>query len=250
VCLRRRPTVFYTLLNSFYASVAEALSVSLQLLHAQSLITSIDHGLQSRLQRIGIGRATRRGESAPTYHLQSIQSSRSSREPPKSKHHGNNRRRRRSSTRAHWVYSCKRFKSSTRPSSNRQQVLQRHFSRWSTVSYAISILGVLGSVPATFGAPMSSGGPATAVWAWFIGSIMAYCIASSGTFMIHLGEPQLILHQSPNWYPHIRQQEECTMSRNTLCHLNTLQPGRGSSVGATSLVKPPALQVWRIQSPR
>ncbi|RII19323.1 amino acid permease 2 [Alternaria sp. MG1] len=58
-------------------------------------------------------------------------------------------------------------------------VLQRHFSRWSTVSYAISILGVLGSVPATFGAPMSSGGPATAVWAWFIGSVMAYCIASS-----------------------------------------------------------------------
>ncbi|KAF2743922.1 amino acid transporter [Sporormia fimetaria CBS 119925] len=58
-------------------------------------------------------------------------------------------------------------------------VLHRHFSRWSTVSYAISILGVLGSVPATFGAPMGSGGPATAVWAWFIGSIMAYCIASS-----------------------------------------------------------------------
>ncbi|KAF2012113.1 amino acid permease 2 [Aaosphaeria arxii CBS 175.79] len=58
-------------------------------------------------------------------------------------------------------------------------VLQRHFSRWSTVSYAISILGVLGSVPATFGSPMSSGGPATAVWAWFFGSIMAYCIASS-----------------------------------------------------------------------
>lgn len=60
------------------------------------------------------------------------------------------------------------------------QVLQRHFSRWSTVSYAISILGVLGSVPATFGSPMSAGGPATAVWAWFTGSVMAYCIASSG----------------------------------------------------------------------
>ncbi|KAF2268562.1 amino acid transporter [Lojkania enalia] len=58
-------------------------------------------------------------------------------------------------------------------------VLQRHFSRWSTVSYAISILGVLGSVPATFGSPVSAGGPATAVWAWFIGSVMAYCIASS-----------------------------------------------------------------------
>lgn len=58
-------------------------------------------------------------------------------------------------------------------------VLSRHFSKWSTVSYAISILGVLGSVPATFGSPMSSGGPATAVWAWFTGSVMAYCIASS-----------------------------------------------------------------------
>ncbi|KAF2195336.1 amino acid permease 2 [Zopfia rhizophila CBS 207.26] len=57
--------------------------------------------------------------------------------------------------------------------------LQRHFSKWSTVSYAISILGVLGSVPATFGSPVGSGGPATAVWAWFIGSCMAMCIASS-----------------------------------------------------------------------
>jgi len=46
------------------------------------------------------------------------------------------------------------------------------------VSYAISILGVLGSQPATYGIPISLGGPATAVWAWFIGSIMAYVIAS------------------------------------------------------------------------
>ena len=50
------------------------------------------------------------------------------------------------------------------------------------MSYAISILGVLGAVPATIGSPLSSGGPATAVWAWFIGSCMAMCIASSGTF--------------------------------------------------------------------
>jgi len=48
------------------------------------------------------------------------------------------------------------------------------------VSYAISILGVLGSVPATFGIPIMAGGPATAVWCWFIGSCMAMCIASSG----------------------------------------------------------------------
>ncbi|KAF2402329.1 amino acid transporter [Trichodelitschia bisporula] len=60
-----------------------------------------------------------------------------------------------------------------------RQELKREFTKWSTVSYAISILGVLGSVPATFAVPIASGGPATAVWAWFIGSVMAMCIASS-----------------------------------------------------------------------
>ncbi|KAL9110705.1 MAG: hypothetical protein Q9227_004697 [Pyrenula ochraceoflavens] len=52
-----------------------------------------------------------------------------------------------------------------------KQEFRREFTRWSTVSYAISILGVLGSMPATFGIPIASGGPATAVWAWFIGSV-------------------------------------------------------------------------------
>ncbi|KAJ5920774.1 hypothetical protein N7466_009100 [Penicillium verhagenii] len=60
-----------------------------------------------------------------------------------------------------------------------KQELRREFSKWSTVSYAISILGVLGSVPATFGSPLSAGGPATAVWCWLIGSCMAMCIGSS-----------------------------------------------------------------------
>ncbi|CAG7921766.1 unnamed protein product [Penicillium olsonii] len=60
-----------------------------------------------------------------------------------------------------------------------KQELRREFSKWSTVSYAISILGVLGSVPATFGAPLAAGGPATAVWCWLIGSCMALCIGSS-----------------------------------------------------------------------
>ncbi|KAK3113805.1 polyamine transporter tpo5 [Teratosphaeriaceae sp. CCFEE 6253] len=58
------------------------------------------------------------------------------------------------------------------------QELRREFTKWSTVSYAISILGVLGSQPATYGVPISLGGPATAVWAWFVGSIMAMVIAS------------------------------------------------------------------------
>lgn len=60
-----------------------------------------------------------------------------------------------------------------------KQELRREFTRWSTVSYAISILGVLGSVPATFNVPISSGGPAAAVWCWFVGSCMAMIIASS-----------------------------------------------------------------------
>ncbi|PGH21583.1 hypothetical protein AJ80_03143 [Polytolypa hystricis UAMH7299] len=60
-----------------------------------------------------------------------------------------------------------------------KQEMRREFSKWSTVSYAISILGVLGSVPATFGPPLAAGGPATAVWCWLIGSVMAMCIASS-----------------------------------------------------------------------
>ncbi|KAL7274935.1 polyamine transporter tpo5 [Rhizina undulata] len=60
-----------------------------------------------------------------------------------------------------------------------KQELRREFTKWSTVSYAISILGVLGSVPATFSVPITSGGPATAVWCWFFGSVMAMCIASS-----------------------------------------------------------------------
>ncbi|ATZ47269.1 hypothetical protein BCIN_02g05620 [Botrytis cinerea B05.10] len=59
------------------------------------------------------------------------------------------------------------------------QDLRRHFSKWSTLSYAVSVLGVLGSVPATFGSPLSLGGPAAAVWAWFFGSVMAQIISSS-----------------------------------------------------------------------
>lgn len=60
-----------------------------------------------------------------------------------------------------------------------KQELRREFSKWSTVSYAISILGILGSVPATFGSPLAAGGPATAVWCWLFGSCMAMCIGSS-----------------------------------------------------------------------
>lgn len=40
----------------------------------------------------------------------------------------------------------------------------REFTRLSTLSYAISIMGVLGSVPATWASPAGAGGPATAIW--------------------------------------------------------------------------------------
>lgn len=50
-------------------------------------------------------------------------------------------------------------------------------------------------MPATFGVPMTSGGPATCVWAWFIGSVMAYCIASSGMLS------DFLISQSTNTRP-------------------------------------------------
>ncbi|TVY23697.1 putative amino-acid permease [Lachnellula hyalina] len=59
------------------------------------------------------------------------------------------------------------------------QDMSRHFNQWSILSYAVSVLGVLGSVPATYGTPLSLGGPAAAVWAWFIGSIMASFTSAS-----------------------------------------------------------------------
>jgi hypothetical protein len=58
--------------------------------------------------------------------------------------------------------------------------MNRHFNQWSILSYAVSVLGVLGSQPATFGVPLSLGGPAGAVWAWLIGSIMASFTSASG----------------------------------------------------------------------
>ncbi|KAI1619411.1 putative amino-acid permease [Exophiala viscosa] len=59
------------------------------------------------------------------------------------------------------------------------QEFRREFTRFSTLSYAISIMGVLGSVSATWSTPLAAGGPATAVWCWFSGSFFSLCIALS-----------------------------------------------------------------------
>ncbi|KAE8454010.1 hypothetical protein EG329_007786 [Mollisiaceae sp. DMI_Dod_QoI] len=60
-----------------------------------------------------------------------------------------------------------------------KQEFKREFTRLSTLSYAISIMGVLGSVPATYAVPLSAGGPATAVWTWFTGTFFSMTIALS-----------------------------------------------------------------------
>lgn len=69
--------------------------------------------------------------------------------------------------------------------------MSRHFTKWSTISYAVSVLGVLGSMPATFGVPLSLGGPASTVWAWLVGSIMASIISASGKNMPQPGDSVL-----------------------------------------------------------
>ncbi|KFZ04174.1 hypothetical protein V502_10350 [Pseudogymnoascus sp. VKM F-4520 (FW-2644)] len=60
-----------------------------------------------------------------------------------------------------------------------KQEFRREFTRWSTLSYAISVMGVLGSVPATIATPLASGGLATPVWCWFADTFFAMSIALS-----------------------------------------------------------------------
>ncbi|KAJ5108471.1 hypothetical protein N7456_005146 [Penicillium angulare] len=60
-----------------------------------------------------------------------------------------------------------------------QQEFKREFTRISTLSYAVAVQGVLGSVSATWSSPFIAGGPATAIWTWFTGGILAFCIALS-----------------------------------------------------------------------
>lgn len=48
--------------------------------------------------------------------------------------------------------------------------LNREFTSWSTISFALSILGCVASIASTFNTPLLYGGPAAAVWSWFMGS--------------------------------------------------------------------------------
>lgn len=48
--------------------------------------------------------------------------------------------------------------------------LRREFSPWATFSFALSIFGCVSSIASTFNSPILLGGPASAIWAWFLGS--------------------------------------------------------------------------------
>ncbi|KAF8314483.1 APC amino acid permease [Clavulina sp. PMI_390] len=57
--------------------------------------------------------------------------------------------------------------------------LSREFTSWSTISFALSILGCVASIASTFNTPLLYGGPAAAVWSWFMGSWGCLAIAVS-----------------------------------------------------------------------
>ena len=47
--------------------------------------------------------------------------------------------------------------------------LKREFTSWSTFSFAFSVLGCVATIASTFNTPVLLGGPASAVWSWFLG---------------------------------------------------------------------------------
>ncbi|KAL9936168.1 hypothetical protein V8E36_005010 [Tilletia maclaganii] len=55
----------------------------------------------------------------------------------------------------------------------------REFKSLSTISFAFSIMGLISSVATTFNAPFTLGGPASAVWTWFMGSIFNFALGVS-----------------------------------------------------------------------
>ncbi|EPQ52255.1 APC amino acid permease [Gloeophyllum trabeum ATCC 11539] len=57
--------------------------------------------------------------------------------------------------------------------------LKREFTKFSTLSFALGILGCSASIASTFNTPLLLGGPGTAIWAWFLGSFGCMAIAAS-----------------------------------------------------------------------
>ncbi|KAL6720323.1 polyamine transporter tpo5 [Lecanora helva] len=59
------------------------------------------------------------------------------------------------------------------------QVYKREFSWLSSISFALSISSLFGSVTTTFVYPLEAGGASSAVWCWLISGFGCYCIALS-----------------------------------------------------------------------
>ncbi|KAL7336741.1 amino acid/polyamine transporter I [Rhodotorula toruloides] len=60
-----------------------------------------------------------------------------------------------------------------------KQEFRREFTNLSTISFAMSIMGVASSVVTTFNTPFTLGGPASVVWCWFIGACFNFCLGTS-----------------------------------------------------------------------
>ncbi|KDQ58795.1 hypothetical protein JAAARDRAFT_193315 [Jaapia argillacea MUCL 33604] len=57
--------------------------------------------------------------------------------------------------------------------------LRKEFTNFTTLSFALGILGCSASIASTFNTPLLLGGPATAIWAWFLGCFGCLAIAAS-----------------------------------------------------------------------
>ncbi|ODV60029.1 amino acid permease [Ascoidea rubescens DSM 1968] len=60
-----------------------------------------------------------------------------------------------------------------------KQEFNRGYNFLSTFSFAFSISGLMGTISITYLYPLWSGGPACAVWCWFVGALGCLCIAWS-----------------------------------------------------------------------
>lgn len=59
------------------------------------------------------------------------------------------------------------------------QEFSRSYGFLSTFSFALSISGLMGTISITYVYPLWAGGPAAAVWCWFVGALGCLCIAWS-----------------------------------------------------------------------
>lgn len=65
-----------------------------------------------------------------------------------------------------------------------RQEFKREFGYFSAFSFAVSISGLFATIGTTYFYPLSSGGPAGVVWAWFMGGVGCMCIALSVSEMV------------------------------------------------------------------